>query len=258
MILFGHFIPFHYLVIGTMAAMFALSLVLRAKGGQRQAANDAELAEGARARGWTFATDHSPGRLVHKYGGSAGGVEWTAESAADRRTGRSRGTWANRTRWNGAAPPLRGQVVEIWPARGTGIQTGVDLSPDNALVRLLFRPLTEALGVDESRTAELLSVREWSSGGALEGHFSVRATDPATAERLVNNEARAALLAYGEWTAQPDSARHGGGLILALYWDQGLTILTRWADIEGLARLTEVGGALCKASARGLGDGPAG
>jgi len=257
-ILFGHFIPFHYLVIGAAAAMFALSLVLRAKGGQRQAANDADLAEGARARGWSFATDHTPSRLMYRYGGSAGGVEWTAESAADRRTSRSRGAWANRTRWNGAAPPLRDQVVEIWPARGSGIQTGVNLSPDNPLVRMLFRPLTEALGVDESRTAELLNVREWNSGGALEQHFMVRATDPATAEQLLTEEARAALLAYGEWSSQPDSAPHGGGLILALYWDQGLTILTRWADIEGLARLTEVGGALCKAAARGLGDGPTG
>ena len=250
MILFGHFIPFHYLVFGAMAAMFALSLVLRAKGGQRQAATDAELAEGARARGWSFATDHTPGRLVYKYGGSAGGVEWTAESAADRRTSRSRGAWANRTRWNGAAPPLHGQVVEIWPARGSGIQTGLNLSPDNPLVRMLFRPLTEALGVDESRTAELLNVREWNSGGALEQHFMVRATDPVTAERLFDGEARAALLAYGEWTAQPASARHGGGLILALYWDQGLTILARWADIEGLAQLTDVGNALCTAAGR--------
>jgi hypothetical protein len=249
-ILFGHFIPFHYLVIGAAAAMFALSLVLRAGGTKRQAANDAELAEGARARGWSFATDHTPGRLVHRYGGSAGGVEWTAESAAYRRTGRSPGTWANRTRWNGAAPPLRGQVVEIWPARGSGIQTGMELSPDNPLVRMFFRPLTEALGVDESRTAELLNVREWNSGGALERHFSVRSTDPATAERLFDDDARAALLAYGEWTAQSDSARHGGGLILALYWDQGLTILARWADIEGVARLTDVGSALCKAVAR--------
>jgi len=257
-ILFGHFIPFHYLVIGIAAAMILMGFVLRAGSAKRQAANDAELAEGARARGWSFATDHTPGRLVHKYGGSAGGVEWTAESATYRRTGRTRGTWANRTRWNGSAPPLRGQVVEIWPARGSGIQTGVNLSPDNPLVRMLFRPITEALGVDESRTAELLNVSEWNSGGSLEQHFSVRATDPATAERLLNDEARAALLAYGEWTAQPDSARHGGGLILALYWDQGLTILARWADIEGVARLTEVGSALCKAAARSLEDGPAG
>ncbi|MEK7667469.1 MAG: hypothetical protein AAB409_02355 [Gemmatimonadota bacterium] len=257
MILFGHFIPFHYLVIGAMAALFALSLVLRARGAKRQEAHDAALAEGARARGWHFATDHSPGRLVHRYGGSADGVKWTAESAADRRSGRSRGTWANRTRWNGAAPPLRGQVVEIWPARGSGIQSGVELSPDNPLVRMLFRPITEALGVDESRTGELLDVREWNSGGALERHFSVRATDPAAAERLFDDDARAALLAYGEWTAQSGSARHGGGLILALFWDQGLTILARWADIEGLARLTEVGSALCKAPGRGLGNVPA-
>ena len=249
MILFGHFIPFHYLVIGAAAAMFALSFVLRARSTKQQAANDAELAEGARTRGWSFATDHSPDRLVHKYGGSVRGVEWTAESATYRRTGRTRGTWANRTRWNGAAPPLRGQVVEIWPARGSGIQTGVELSPDNPLVRMLFRPLTEALGVDESRTAELLNVREWNSGGALEHHFMIRATDPATAERLFGDDARAALLAYGEWSAQPDSARHGGGLILALFWDQGLTILTHWADIEGVERLTEVGGALCKGGA---------
>lgn len=61
-----------------MAALFALSLVLRARGAKRQAAHDAALAEAARARGWHFATDHSPGRLVHRYGGSAGGVEWTA------------------------------------------------------------------------------------------------------------------------------------------------------------------------------------
>jgi hypothetical protein len=252
MILFGHFIPFNYLVIGAAAAMFALSFVLRARSTKRQAATDAELAEGARARGWSFATDHTPSRLVHKYGGSAGGVEWTAESAADRRTSRSRGAWANRTLWNGAAPPLRDQVVEIWPARGSGIQTGVNLSPDNPLVRMLFGPLTEALGVDGSRTAELLNVREWNSGGALEQHFMVRATDPATAERLLNDEARAALLAYGEWTAQSDSVQHGGGLILALYWDQGLTILTRWADLEGVARLTDVGSALCKAAQDGL------
>ena len=252
MILFGHFIPFNYLVIGAAAAMFALSLVVRAGSAKRQAANDAGLAEGARARGWSFATDHTPSRLVHKYGGSAGGVEWTAESAADRRTSRSRGAWANRTRWNGAAPPLRDQVVEIWPARGSGIQTGVNLSPDNPLVRMLFGPLTIALGVDGSRTAELLNVREWNSGGALEQHFMVRATDPATAERLLTDEARAALLAYGEWAAQSDSAQHGGGLILALYWDQGLTILTRWADLEGVARLTDVGSALCRAAKDGL------
>lgn len=257
MILFGHFIPFHYLVIGAMAALFVLSLVLRAGGAKRQAAHDAELAEGARARGWSFVTDHSPGRLLHRYGGSADGVAWTAESAADRRSGRSRGAGANRTRWNGAAPPLRGQVVEIWPARGAGIQTGVELSPDNPLVRMLFRPITEALGVDDARTAELVNVREWTSGGALERHFSVRATDPAAAERLLDDEARAALLAYGEWSGQSDSARHGGGLILALFWDEGLTILARWADIEGLARLTALGSALCKAAGRGPGDVPA-
>jgi len=247
-ILLGHFIPFHYLAIGAAAAMFALSLVVRAGGAKRQAATDAELAEAARAHGWSFATDHTTGRLVHRYAGSAGGVEWTAECATYRRTGRTRGTWANRTLWNGAAAPLRDQVVEIWPARGSGIQTGVELSPDNPLVRMLFRPLTEALGVDESRTAELLKVREWNSGGALEQHFMIRATDPATAERLLDGEARAALLAYGKWTERLDSASHGGGLILALYWDQGVTILAHWADLEGVAHLTDVGCALCKAA----------
>jgi hypothetical protein len=250
MILFGHFIPFHYLVVGAAAAMVVMGFLLRAGEAKRQAATDADLAEAARSRGWSFATDHTTGQLLHKYGGDAGGVDWTAESATYRRTGRTRGTWANRTRWNGAAPPLRDQVVEIWPAQGSGIQTGLQLSPDNPLVRMLFSPLTEALGVDASRTAELLNVREWNSGGVLEPRFSVRATDPATAARLLDDEARAALLAYGEWTAQPDSARHGGGLILALWWDQGVTILAHWADAEALARLTDVGSALSRAAAQ--------
>jgi hypothetical protein len=250
MILFGHFIPFSQLVIGVAITMVVLSFFVRARGTKAQAATDTQLAEGARTRGWSFATDHTPDRLVHKYAGSAGGVEWTAESATYQRTGRTRGTWANRTRWNGAAPPLRDQVVEIWPARGSGLQTGIQLSPDNPLVRMLFSPLTEALGVDASRTAELLNVREWDSGGALERHFGIRATDPATAARLLNDEARAALLAYGEWTSQPDTARHGGGLILALWWDQGATILAHWADAEALAGLTELGSALCRAAAK--------
>jgi hypothetical protein len=228
------YLPFEIVAAGAALLLLVIGVIAGRASRQRTARDDAARATFVSERGWQLEADHRGTEKIYRYSGTTDGVSWnvlsTYHSGSD-------APHAAYTRLTTSAGALSGGVIEVWPNRGGGIQTGAQLNPDNFIVKTLLKPMMRAL-VDAADapfldTDRLLDVRPVDVSDRLAQHFMVLASDGVRVDGLLSADGEAALAQYAEWANSREGKRTpGAALTLILAWERGLTILTQGATLD--------------------------
>jgi hypothetical protein len=248
------YLPFEIVAAGAALLLLVIGVIGGRASRQRTAREDAARAAFVAERGWQLEAAHRATEKIYRYSGTTDGISWNVLSTY--RLG-SDVPHAAYTRLATSAGALSGGVIEVWPNRG-GIQTGLQLNPDNFIVKTLLKPMMRAL-VDAADapfldTDRLLDVHSVEISDRLVQHYIVLASDGVRVDGLLSADGEAALAQYAEWANSREGKRTpGAALTLILAWERGLTILTQGATLDPavIERIVTLGCTLAAQGAAG-------